>query len=1031
MTHFAVVIRAVLLTITVFCTFDGTFKTEAFAQAGSDEGWINSEYLSSLMKWRNIGPARGGRSLAVAGSVTNSGLYFMGTTGGGIWKTADGGKTWKSVGESLTVGSIGDIDIAATDSNIVYAGTGEGCIRGNVSHGDGIYKSADGGKTWEHTGLTESRHIGRLMIHPQNPDIVFAAALGHVYAPPGGNRGEHGLFKTSDGGKTWRNVLPGTNDRTGAIDIEINHRNPDILFAALYETFRNSYTLSSGGSGSGLYKSVDGGETWTKISGGGFPEGILGKIGIAIAQSDPDRIYAIVEARNGGLYRSDDGGETWIQTNNDRDKRQRAWYYTHVTADPLDKDVVYVLNTRILKSTDGGETFTIIRPPHGDVHALWIDPNDSMRMITGNDGGANVSTDGGINWTGLQYPTAQFYHVFTDDDYPYNVYGAQQDNSTIKISSASALSDFNWHPVGGGESGHVVPHPLNSDIVFAGSYGGLITRYDHATRTTRNIHPWPDNPMGWGAADLKYRLQWTAPILVSKHDPTKLYHAGNVLFRSTNEGEDWEIVSPDLTRNDKNKQGPSGGPLTHDNTSVEYYNTIFALSESPMREGIIWAGTDDGRIHITRNGGDSWQDITPSRMPGWSLISSIEASHFNIGTAYSAVDRHELDDYGAYAYKTTDFGETWIEINKGFRENDFLRVIREDPAVPGILYAGTETGVYYSINGGESWNSFQLNLPTVPVHDLSVKRNDLVAGTHGRSFWILDDLTVLHQLRDKDIRTGTLLKPDDTFRWAGGGSNQISFQYFLESDQRNELSFDILEADGDVIKTITSGQEGNSLPDSVGWNNFEWDMRYADADSVPGHPMWAATKRGPVAVPGNYKAVLHTGQSSQNVEFEIKIDPRMSATRQQLQTQCDLLISIRNKVTLAHSTVNQLRRIKEDLEAMKEQSEQRDLTTAINNVYETLSAVEANILQVNSKSRQDPLNFPIKVNNKLAALTRVVSSSYYAPTKQSYDVYSMLADELDGYVERYRKALNEDIPALNERARRANLAPIDVMVRDR
>ncbi len=1028
MNRIATTVFFTVLLFTATSIIDSNFGSESFAQTRTEteNDAIDSDHLSELMEWRNIGPARGGRVLGVTGSVTNENLYFMGTTGGGVWKTTDAGKTWKSIGKSIKVGSIGDIDIAQSDSNIVYVGTGEGCIRGNVSHGDGVYKSVDSGTTWEHIGLSESRHIGRLMIHPENPDIVFVAALGHVYAPSDGDRGEHGLFKTTDGGKTWRNVLPGTNNRTGAIDIDINFSNPDIMFASLYETFRNSYTMSSGGLGSGLYKTVDGGETWTKVTGGGFPGGLLGKIGISISQSEPDRIYAMVESEVGGMYRSDDGGETWLLTNNDRDKRQRAWYYTHVTADPLNKDIVYVLNTRILKSEDGGETFTMHRPPHGDVHALWIDPNDSNRMINGNDGGANVSTDGGKTWTGQQYPTAQFYHVLTDDDYPYNVYGAQQDNSTIKISSASTLSDFNWHSVGGGESGHIAPHPLDSDIVFAGSYGGLITRYDHKTKTTRNIHPWPDNPMGWGAADLKYRIQWTAPIHVSKHDPTKLYHAGNVLFMSTDEGESWNIISPDLTRNNKGKQGPSGGPITHDNTSVEYYNTIFALSESPMREGVIWVGTDDGLVQLTLNGGETWTEITPSQMPEWSLISSVEASAFDIGTAYIAVDRHELDDYEIYAYKTTDFGETWTEINNGFRGNDFLRVIREDPNKYGVLYAGTESGIYYSIDSGANWTSLQLNLSVVPVHDLSVKRNDLVAGTHGRSFWVLDDLTVIHQLKDNDVQNGILLKPDDTIRWTGRGENNLTFHYYLDSKPRDTISLEILEEDGDIIRTIESDQDGVSLPDSLGWNSFEWDLRYADADTVPEHPMWAATTRGPVAVPGQYMARLNTRRTNEEVTFKISIDPRMNSTPQQLQRQFDLLIQIRDKVTLAHSSVNQLRGIIEALNEMKEKTDSQSLRNRIDNVFDTLSGIEVNILQVKSKSGQDPLNFPVKVNNKLAALTNTVSASYYAPTKQSYEVFHILAAELDGYIEQYTAVISDDIPELNKCAQQENVAPINI-----
>ncbi|MFC1554756.1 WD40/YVTN/BNR-like repeat-containing protein [candidate division KSB1 bacterium] len=989
---------------------------------------IDPENLEGTLSWRNVGPSRGGRVTAVAGSVSDRNIFFFGGTGAGVWKTTDGGESWTPMTNDWLVSSIGDIDISHKDPNIVYVGTGEACFRGNISHGDGVYKSTDGGYTWEHIGLGESRQIGRVIVKPSDHNTVFVAALGHIYAPPDGNRGDHGVFKTTDGGKTWENILPGPNNQTGAIDIDINPKNNNIMFAALYETFRTSYSLSSGGPGSGLYKSTDGGKSWNKITGGGFPEGTLGKIGVSISKSRPDRIYAMVEAVDGGLYRSDDNGKTWELMNSDRDKRQRAWYYTHVTADPKDPDVVYVLNTSVLRSTDGGKTFGRVSVPHGDVHALWIDPKDSNRMINGNDGGGNVSFDAGITWSTQEYPTAQFYHVTVDDDYPYNLYGAQQDNSTVKISSTSTPRSTDWYSVGGGESGHIVSDPRNSDIVYAGSYGGLITRYDHETGTTRNIHPWPDNPMGWAAGDLKYRFQWTAPIMISKHDPTKLYHASNVLFRSFDEGRSWSIVSPDLSRNDKSRLGPSGGPLTHDNTSVEYYCTIFVLEESPLKEGVIWAGTDDGLVHITLDDCKTWTEITPPRMPDWSLISSIDPSNFKVGKAYMAVDRHELDDYGAYAYKTDDFGKTWTAINNGFREKDFLRVIREDPAVEGVLYAGTESGVYYSINDGESWHSLQLDLPYVPIHDLRVKRNDLVAGTHGRSFWILDDLTPLHQLIGQSPRDGMLLEPRETIRWAGrSGSSRVNLRYYIGSEPSNSITLEIFDSNGQLItKSEETGRR--RLRSQIGWNSFSWDMRYPGATTVPGHPMWAASTNGPLAVPGIYKAKLTKDGRSSEVEFEIKIDPRLGSTVQQLQLQFDLLIAIRDKVSQAHDTVNQLRLLREDIESLKTQAESvsagRQLINRADNMLAKLSEIEANILQVKSSSGQDPLNFPIKVNNRLAALTGSVSSSYLAPTKQAYDVFNMLSAELDGYLDSYGNVTTTDLNSLNSLARSANLPEI-------
>jgi len=813
-------------------------------------------------------------------------------------------------------------------------------------------------------------------------------------------------------------------------------------FLTLWEVYRTPYTLCSGGSGSAIYKSVDGGTIWKKVTGNGIPEGILGKIGLAVSRSNPDVVYAMIENENGGLFRSNDGGETWKRVNEERKLRQRAWYYSRVYSDPQNENVVYVLNTRIWKSIDGGKTFDSLQQWHGDNHALWIDPADSKRMINGNDGGANVSNDGGKTWTKSENPTAQFYHVYTDNDFPYNVYGAQQDNSTVKIKSRSngrGITVRGWHSVGGGESGHIIPDPRNSDIVYAGSYGGLITRYDHKTQTTQNIQVWPENPMGWAAGDLKYRFQWTAPIMISPHDPTKLYHAANVLFRSTNEGKSWTQVSPDLTRNEKSMLEHSGGPITHDNTSVEYYCTIFALAESPLRPGLLWVETDDGLIHISKDDGKSWENITPRHMPEWGLISSIEPSYSNEGTAYIAVDHHELDDFNAYAYKTTDYGKSWIPINQGFREDDFLRVIREDPVKQGILYAGTETGVYYSIDDGQQWNSLQLNLPASPIHDLSVKRNDLIAGTHGRSFWILDDLTIIHQLRELSMKTDVLLKPLTTYRMPGSPTNNpdvgqnppsgVVINYYLKEPCKNKLSMEILEKSGNLVRTFTSeGEENEKLPAKKGMNRFIWDMRYPGASEVEDSPLWAGTTAGPLAVPGIYTIKLHTGHATLSKEFEIKIDPRIPTSQRELEEQFDLLIKIRDKVTEAHNTVNKIRTIKADLDELKSripgQSGEEIIADKIDMIYKELCGIEGEIIQVKSKSGQDPLNYPIKINNKLAALTGVVSHSYFAPTRQSYDVFTMLSEQLDKQINRFNKIIDTDIIQLNQLIREYKIPAI-------
>ncbi len=720
------------------------------------------------MKYRLVGPFRGGRVLAVAGVPGNEDTYYFGAVAGGMWKTTDGGLNWHPLWDKFPEASpsIGAVAIAPSDPNVIYVGTGEACIRGNIVMGNGVYKSTDAGKTWKFIGLRDTYSIGRMIIDPQDSKIVYVAALGHPFGP----NTTRGIFRSRDGGKTWQRILY-VDDKTGGIDIQFDVSNPRILFAGMWQAVRKPWTMESGGPGSGLYRSTDGGDTWTKLSGHGLPEGTLGRIGVATT-SNPNRVYALIEAEKGGLFRSDDGGEKWQLMNDDRRYRQRAWYYTHVFADPRNPDVVYILNTGTYRSIDGGKTFTPLHTPHGDNHGFWIDPQNPKRMINGNDGGATISTDGGMSWTTLNnQPTAQFYHVAADNRFPYWLYGAQQDNSTVAIASASAnggigASDF--YAVGGGESGYIAPDPLNPDIVYAGSYGGDITRYDHRTEETQLIDPWPRNPIGWGMADLKHRFQWTEPIVVSPHDPHTLYYAGEVLFKTTDEGKSWSIISPDLTRNDKSKQQSSGGPITKDNTGVEVYDTIFSVVESSVQKGLIWAGSDDGLIHLTRNAGGNWEDVTPKAMPEWGTVSMIEASPMSAGTAYVAVERHKMDDFAPYVFKTTDFGKTWTSLINGIPKDDYVHAVRVDPKRQGLLYAGTEHGVYVSFNDGANWQPLQLNLPMSPVNDLLVKGNDLAVATHGRSFWILDDLSPLRQWNDS-------IKSDKVHLFTPADANHTTF----------------------------------------------------------------------------------------------------------------------------------------------------------------------------------------------------------------------------------------------------------------
>ncbi len=1029
-----------IITTLIFCLFLTFNAGSILAQTNIDPNNLK------VLKWRSIGPFRGGRVVAVAGVVGDRDTYYFGGVGGGVWKTTNGGYDWYPVFDDQPISSIGAIAVAESDPNVVYVGTGERCPRGNISHGDGVYKSLDAGKTWKKTGLVESRYIGKVLVHPDDPDLVYVAALGHLYAPPGEFRGDHGVYRSKDGGETWEKVLEPDNNITGAVDMVFNPDNPRIIFAALWEIYRTPWTMSSGGPGSGLYRSTDGGDTWERLNGNGLPHGIMGRIGVAVSPADPEIVYAIIENKNGGVFRSDNGGDTWRKVNTDANLRQRAWYYTHIYADPENTEKIYCLNVAMHTSIDGGRSWTASNPPHGDNHDLWIDPQDPDRMINGNDGGANVSTDGGKTWTESKHPTAQFYHTYTDDEFPYNVYGAQQDNSTIKIKSQSngyAITENDWHSVGGGESGHIIPDPRDHNIVYAGSYGGNLTRYDHRIQTSQNIQVWPDNPMGWAAGNLKYRFQWTAPIMISKHNPIELYHSANVLFRSTNEGKSWEIVSPDLTRNDPDKLGPSGGPITHDNTSVEYYCCIFALMESPIKHGLIWIGTDDGLVHITQDNCETWTEITPKQLPEWSLISSIEPSHFKEGKAYIAVDRHELDDHGAYAYKTENYGKSWKLINNGFRENDYLRVIREDPEVEGLLYAGTETGVYFSLDDGENWQSLQLNLPTSPVHDLQVKQNDLIAGTHGRSFWILDDLAVIHQLKVLKMDKDRLLDPSPAYIGPGGGGffrraisgagqnppSGILVNFYLKDSPKGEISLEFFDENGGSIRKYSNTVRGRlALNVKQGMNQFIWNMRYPDAVTVPGSPLWAGTTAGPAAAPGNYSVKLDNNGNTVTANFEIKIDPRLNTTIAELKEKFDLLIMIRDKVTLSHETVLSIRQVKKDLDEykarLKDNEQASDVVELIDSTVKELSDIEGKILQVKSKSRQDPLNYPIMINNRIAALNGVVSNSFYAPTKQAYDVFDMLSGLLHIQMERYSNVISTQIRQLNSRIRNLDLPAI-------
>jgi photosystem II stability/assembly factor-like uncharacterized protein len=1028
-----------------------------------------------VLQWRSIGPYRGGRSTAVAGVASQPMVFYFGGVGGGVWKTSDGGINWESISDGSVFGtaSVGAIGLSDSDPNTIYVGMGESPIRGNVSHGDGVYKSTDAGKTWKHVGLEDTRQISRIRVHPKNPDIVYVAAQGHVWAP----NADRGVFRSTDGGKTWKKILF-RSDKAGACDLIIDPTNPNVLYAGMWEVYRKPWDLESGGPGSGIFKSTDGGDNWTEITRNpGLPRGTIGIVGITVSPANSDRLWAIVEAEDGGVFRSDNGGRTWTKTNEQRNLRQRAWYYSRIYADPKNADEVYVLNTGFYRSNDGGRTFTGIGVPHGDNHDLWIAPEDPNRMIESNDGGANVSFNGGRSWSEQDQPTAQFYRVALDNDFPYHVYGAQQDNSTVRIASRTTdagITESDWFDVGGGESGWIAPSPKDSEIIFAGSYDGLITRYDHHTGQLRDVNPYPDNPMGWGAGDIKYRFQWNFPLVFSPHDRDTLYTAANVLFKSTNEGQSWQPISPDLTHNDKSKQGPSGGPLTKDNTSIEYYDTIFTVMESPVQAGTIWVGTDDGLVQVTRDGGKNWSNVTPpsSMMPEWIQINSLDAGAFDAGTAYVAATMYKYDDYKPYLYKTTDYGKTWKKITNGIPDGAFTRVIREDPNKRGLLYAGTETGLYVSFDDGANWQSMQFNLPVTPITDLAIhkREKELVAATQGRSFWIFDDLPMLHQMMDAGgfnaAAQTKLFKPKDAYRMPGAGgqnlpatttlgknpANGVVVYYSLKAKPTSDVVLEFLDSSGKSIRKFTGrlprpGAAGGAQEQAsagggddegffggaparvtmdAGLNRFVWDERYGDATRFPGMILWAGQTQGPKIVPGNYKVKLTVDGQTMTESFEVKPDPRLSTTAADYAKQLDLSLRIRDKLTETHNAIIQIRDVKKQVDDLVKRvgPQSKPIADGGSALIKKLTEVEEALYQTKNQSSQDPLNFPIRLNNKLAALMGVVARSETPPNDQSIEVYNDLVRQIDAQLAKLAQIMKTDVPAFNQLVKDQNIPAI-------
>ena len=949
------------------------------------------------LEYRLVGPYRGGRSAAVAGVPGKDNLFYFGATGGGVWRTKDGGGSWENISDGYFGGSIGAVAVSEWDNNVIYVGGGEKTIRGNVSHGYGMWKSLDAGKTWSHIGLDDSRHIARIRIHPKNPDLVYAAVMGHLFGP----NEERGVYRSSDGGETWENIHY-VSDKAGAVDLHMDPTNPRVLYASMWEFNRSPYSMSSGGEDSGLWKSTDGGDTWHELTNqdNGLPGGTLGIIGVTVSPVNPDRVWAIVEHDDGGVFRSENGGESWRRINDDRNLRQRAWYYTRIYAGTQDEDEVWVLNVGLWHSKDGGSEYERVRTPHGDHHDFWIDPANADRIIVGDDGGAQVTYNRGSSWsTYYNQPTAQFYRVHTDNNFPYRIYGGQQDNSTVRIlHTSNGLNEREWESTAGGESAWLAAHPEDPDIVYGGSYGGSFSVVNHRTGQSRSINVWPDNPMGHGAEGFKYRFQWNFPIVVSEHDPDRVFATSQHVHVSTNMGQSWEIISPDLTRNDPTTLGPSGGPITKDNTAVEYYATIFTLAEG-AEEGVIWVGSDDGLIHITRDGGDSWTNITPNEriFPEWMMVNDMVVDPHNPAGLYVAGTRYKMDDFTPYLYKTDDYGESWELITDGIDPMHFTRAIEADPEREGLLYAGTETGMYISFDDGDSWQSFQQNLPIVPITDLEWKDHDLVVGTQGRSFWIMEDLMHLHGIQASDATRSYVFS--EPYPITLGAESSVRLRYWLAGDRDEDLTMRILEDDG---STIIQTYDGDDVPSDKGVNQFNWNMRYPDAESFPGLIMWAGSVRGPQAVPGAYVARLIVGDDSTDVTFRINPDPRSETPIEGLQEKFDFLISVRDKLSETHDAIKQIRSLRDQVNDVLDRvpgdhPEADSIKAYAERMLEGMKEVEEALYQTKNRSGQDPLNYPIRLNNKLAAVGGVTRGNF-PPTDQAYEVRDELVRQIDEWL---------------------------------
>ena len=1039
------------------------------------------------LRWRNIGPFRGGRSVAVTGSYTDPRVFYFGAADGGIWKTTNGGQNWSNIsdfrvkGNAPEIASVGAIAVAPSDQNVIWVGTGESGLREDLTYGTGVYRSTDGGDSWTHLGLDDTQQIGAIRVHPTNPDIAYVAAIGHAFGP---NK-TRGVYKTTDGGKNWTQSLF-VNDSTGAIDIALDPVNPRVLYAAMWHMRRFPWGMHSGGGHSGLWKSTDAGETWTDISTNpGLPNTALGRIGVAVSPANPRRVYATVEAPDsvgeprGGIFRSDDAGAHWQRTDGNQKWQVRAWYYSTMTADPLDENTVYVNNLGTWRSNDGGHTWSRLPVPHGDTHLLWIDPRDPKRMIHANDGGATVSYDRGASWSSIyNQPTSQFYHVITDNQFPYRIYGAQQDNTTVSIASRSdngRITREDWWPVAGGESAYIAVDPANPDITYGGGYMGEIWRYDRKTRNSRNVSVWLDNYDGYGAKEVPYRFAWTFPLFFSPHDANTLYTAAQFLFKSTNGGNSWTKISPDLSRADPRTLERSGGPIHGDMTGTEWYAMAFAVAESPVTKGVIWSGSDDGLVHLTRDGGATWQNVTPPGLPPFTKMSIVEPGHVDAGTVYIAANRYQQDDFKPYLLKTTDYGKTWTRIDAGIPVGAYTRVIREDPVRRGLLYAGTESGVYVSFDDGAHWQPLQLNLPRASIRDLAIKDQDLIAATHGRSFWVLDDISSLRQMSDSTRKAAAhLFSPSTAVRFSIGrarrdgesGENPFAgvyVDYWLKVKPANPVKLEFLDAKGAVLRTFTSpdssapkrdttivayttadsltrlsaydttGQssqrsriEADSVTyvpaDSVvharaGLNRFIWNLRIAGVTAIKDIIDDEGTEDGPMIVPGTYTVRLTAAGTSMTRQFQVVDDPRIGATPAELAASFDLAKQTVDKLNALTEQVGRIEAMQKQLAARSTQAKGQPyavrVEAAATALRGRLEAIRSELADVHSHADQITLHYPVKLYNQLLNVNRMALSFDKGPTDQAGAVYRDLSGKVDVQFEKLRALESGDISAFN------------------